>query len=183
LTKFFKGVDPNSKILDFGCGLGQNIYYLPNSVGYDISKFGIEFCTRKGIKATNELDELPNESFDIVFSAHVLEHHPNPKLMLEQIYSKLKKGEKLILVIPFERHGKGKFHYDLNQHLFTWNFQAINNLLITVGFTIEKNKYIRGAAYFRFLPLAKLSFPLYRAATNFISVLFGIKEMLIIARK
>jgi SAM-dependent methyltransferase len=183
LTKFFSGIDKNSRILDFGCGLGQNILYLPNAMGYDISEFGIKFCNKKGIKATTNMEEIPNEAFDVVFSAHVLEHHPHPKTMLENIYSKLKKGQTLILVIPFERHGKALKEFDLNQHLYTWNFQAINNLLLTVGFKIEKNKYIRGAGYFKLLPLAKLNFGLYRFATNFFSRLFGIKEMMIIATK
>ena len=183
LKKFFSGIDLKSRVLDFGCGLGQNIYYLPSAMGYDISTFGIEFCRKKGINATTNLAEIPDNSFDVVFSAHVLEHHPHPKQMLEEMYSKLKKGQKLILVIPFERHGKGKFEYDLNQHLHTWNFQAINNLLLTVGFTIEENRYIRGAGYHKLLPLAGMNFPLYRFATNFVSRLSGIKEMMIIARK
>lgn len=183
LQKFFSGVDKNSRILDFGCGLGQNIYYLPNAAGYDISRFGIEFCRKKGINATTELEDIADEAFDVVFSAHVLEHHPHPKAMLEDMHRKLKKGKTLILVIPFERHGKGKFEYDLNQHLYTWNFQAINNLLLTVGFEIRDNRYIRGAGYFRLLPLARLNFGLYRFATNFLSRLCGIKEMKIVAIK
>lgn len=183
VDKFFSGVNKNARILDFGCGLGQNIFYMPNAVGYDISKFGIEFCCKKGINATTQLEDVPNESFDVVFSAHVLEHHPHPMTMLEEMYRKLKKGEKLILVIPHERHGRAEFKYDLNQHLYTWNFQAINNLLLTVGFQIEENRYLRGAGYFRLLPLAKINFSLYRFVTNTVSRLFGIKEMMIVARK
>src|SRR5687768_5222984 len=79
LGKFFSGIDQQSRVLDFGCGLGQNILYLPNAMGYDISNFGVEFARRKGIKATNNLAEVPNEAFDVVFTAHVLEHHPHPK--------------------------------------------------------------------------------------------------------
>jgi SAM-dependent methyltransferase len=183
VDKFFSRVDKNARILDFGCGLGQNIFYMPNAVGYDISKFGIEFCSKKGINATTQLEDIPDESFDVVFSAHVLEHHPHPMTMLEEMYRKLKKGEKLILVIPHERHGKAQFKYDLNQHLYTWNFQAINNLLLTVGFQIEENRYLRGAGYFRLLPLAKINFGLYRFVTNTVSRLFGIKEMMIVGRK
>lgn len=183
VNKFFSSIDKNARILDFGCGLGQNIFYMPNSAGYDISKFGIEFCRKKGINATTQLEDIPDESFDVVFSAHVLEHHPHPMTMLEEMYRKLKKGEKLILVIPHERHGKAQFKYDLNQHLYTWNFQAINNLLLTVGFQIQENRYLRGAGYFRFLPLAKINFGLYRFVTNVVSRLFGIKEMMIIATK
>ena len=183
LTKFFSGFDINSRILDFGCGLGQNIYYLPNAMGYDISKFGVEFCKKKNIKATNNVDEVNNESFDIVLSTHVLEHHPNPKQMLEQIFSKLKKGGTLILVIPHEVHGKAKYELDLNQHLFTWNFQAINNILITTGFKVVKNKYVRGAGYYKLLRLAKINFNVYQLATNLLSRLTGIKEMMIVAVK
>jgi SAM-dependent methyltransferase len=183
LTKFFKGFDTNKHILDFGCGLGQNIYKLPNAMGYDISKFGVEFCKKKNIKATNNIDDLAHESFDIVVSTHVLEHHPNPKQMLEQIYSKLKKGGSFILVIPHEVHGKSKYELDLNQHLFTWNFQAINNLLITTGFNVVENKYLRGAGYYKLLKLSKLNFNFYRTATNFLSRLAGIKEMMVVAVK
>lgn len=183
VSKFFSGVDKNARILDFGCGLGQNIFYMPNAAGYDISKFGIEFCRKKGINATTQLEDIPDESFDVVFSAHVLEHHPHPMTMLEEMYRKLKKGEKLILVIPHERHGKAQFKYDLNQHLYTWNFQAINNLLLTVGFQIQENRYLRGAGYYRLLPLAKINFGLYRFVTNAVSRLFGIKEMMIVATK
>lgn len=183
LKKFFNGFDTKSRILDFGCGLGQNIYYLPNAMGYDISKFGVEFCKKKNIKATNNLNEVPDEAFDIVISTHVLEHHPNPKEMLEQIFSKLKKGASLILVIPHEVHGIPKYELDLNQHLFTWNFQAINNLLITTGFKVVKNKYVRGAGYNKLLKLAKINFNLYKTATNLLSRLSGIKEMMIVAVK
>lgn len=183
VKKFFSNIDLNAKLLDFGCGLGQNILKLPNAMGYDISEFGVEFCRRKGIKATNDLDAVPDEAFDIVFSSHVLEHHPHPKTMLSDIYSKLKSGGKFILVIPHERHGKAKFQFDLNQHLYVWNFQAINNLLLMSGFKILENKYVRGAGYNKLLPLAKINFGVYRTATNTLSRLMGIKEMMIVCQK
>ena len=183
LEKFFSGIDKNARVLDFGCGLGQNIYLMPNAMGYDISKFGIEFCRKKGINATNVLDEVPAESFDVVLSAHVLEHHPHPKTMLEDIHSKMKKGGKMILVIPYERHGKAQFRLDLNQHLFMWNFQTINNLLLTTGFEIKENKYIHGAGYNKLLPLARMNFGIYHRATNALSRIMGIKEIMVVATK
>lgn len=183
VKKFFSDVDINAKILDFGCGLGQNIYKLPNARGYDISDFGIEFCRRKGINATTNMAEVPDEAFDVVFSSHVLEHHPHPKTMVEDMFRKLKKGGTLVLVIPHERHGKASFELDLNQHLFTWNFQSINNLLLLNGFRIKKNRYLRGAGYFKLLKIAKWNFGLYRFLTNLVSRLAGIKEMQIIAVK
>lgn len=90
-------------------------------------------------------------------------------------------------MLPFERHstakGKSVYSLDLNQHLCTWNFQNINNLLITTGFEIIENRYVRGAGYHRLLPLMKLGFSFYQFATNFVSRLSGIKEIMVIAQK
>lgn len=184
LKKFFAGIDlNNSNILDYGCGLGQNILFLPNARGYDISQFGVNFCREKGIHATTNLSEYPDESFDYVFSSHVLEHHPHPKTMIEEMRSKLKPGKDLLLVIPYETHGKAKFELDLNQHLYMWNFQNINNLLISSGFRIKENKYVRGAGYQKLLFLTKINFGLYRFATNLLSRLSGIKEIMVVATK
>ena len=36
-------------------------------MGYHISKFGIEFCNKKGITATNNLEDVPDEAFDARF--------------------------------------------------------------------------------------------------------------------
>lgn len=183
LTKFFSGVDINSRILDYGCGMGQNMYLLPNAMGYDISEYSVGFARQKGINATNDLDSIPEESFDYVFSSHVLEHHPHPKTMIESMRSKLKTGHDLLLIIPHERHGKGSFELDLNQHLYTWNFQTINNLLISSGFEIKENKYLRGAGYNRLLPLNKINHKLYYHITNLVSRLAGIKEIMVVATK
>ncbi len=183
LKKFFAGIDKEKRILDYGCGLGQNIKYMPNAFGYDISEFGVAFCKKNGIRATVNLDDYEDESFDHVFSSHVLEHHPHPKTMIEEMRAKLKTGQTLLLVIPYEQHGKGKFELDLNQHLYMWNFQNINNLLITCGFEILENKYLRGIGYEKLLSLSKLNMNLYRHATNLVSIVTGVKELMVVARK
>ena len=183
LRKFFGHIHSQSRILDYGCGLGQNIYFLPNAHGYDISEYGVNFCREKGLKATTSLSGYKDESFDYVFSAHVLEHHPHPKTMIEEMRRKLKPGGELLLVIPHERHGKASFELDLNQHLYMWNFQNINNLLISSGFQIRENKYLRGAGYQKLLFLSRVNFGLYHRATNFLSRLSGIKEIMVVAQK
>jgi ubiquinone/menaquinone biosynthesis C-methylase UbiE len=171
------------KILDYGCGMGQNIYHLKNAQGYDISKKAKDFCLSKGLQVTTQLETIPNDSFDIVFSSHVLEHHPHPKTMLEEMHMKLKSNGELRLVLPYETHGKSTFYLDAHQHLYTWNFRTINNLLVTSGFRIKENKYLRGAGYEKFLFLYKINFNTYEFATKLISYCAGIKDMLIIAEK
>jgi SAM-dependent methyltransferase len=183
LVKFFYNTDINLRILDYGCGMGQNIALLSNAVGYDISHFSVGFAKGKGLNATNNLDDLDDESFDVVFSAHTLEHHPYPKTMLEEMYAKLKPGGKLILVLPHERHGKASFELDLNQHLYNWNFQNINNLLLLCNYKVTENRYVYGIGYNVLLPVYKYSFNLYYTLTNLLSKLNGIKELMITAYK
>jgi len=183
LKKFFSGIDTNLRILDYGCGMGQNMLNLSNAIGFDISKYSTDFCRTKGLDVTNILTDIPDESCDIVFSSHVLEHHPFPKTMIEEMRSKLKKGNDMLLVIPYERHGKAKLELDLNQHLYMWNFQNINNLLISSGFKIKKNRYIRGIGYEKWLFLSKINFGLYHFITNLTSRLSGIKEIMVVATK
>ena len=181
--KYFSNIDENAVILDYGCGFGQNIYYQRNAIGYDVSKYALQFCRIKGIEVTSALEDIPEQSCDIVFSSHALEHITAPKMALENMYNKLKTNGKLILILPVEEHGKASFELDENQHLYCWNFQTINNLLISNGFKIEKNKYVRGAAYRKLLFFYGLNKNLYFSLTTLAAYLFGIREMMIVATK
>lgn len=180
---YFYNNSSQDKILDYGCGMGQNIFLLKNAQGYDISKKAKAFCLSKGLQVTNQLETIPNDTFDIVFSSHVLEHHPHPKTMIEEMHMKLKNNGELRLVLPLESHGKSTFYLDKHQHLYTWNFRTINNLLVTSGFRIKENKYLRGAGYEKLLFLYKKNFNVYNFATKLASYCAGIKEMMITAEK
>ncbi len=183
LLKYFNNISKNSKILEFGCGLGQNIFLIPHAVGYDISKFALNFCKEKGIEVTNNLKSIKNDSFDVVFSCHVLEHLEAPFDSIGIMKKKLKKGGKLILILPVEKHKKVSFEIDSNQHLYCWNFRAINNLLIKSGFKPIENKYLWATAYKKLLIFSKLNFKLYNFLTKLAGVLFNIREMKIVAVK
>lgn len=183
LKKYFKGVDRNAKVLDFGCGLGHNISLLPNAVGYDISKFSLDFCKKRGINVIENLKNIKEGSFDVVFSAHVLEHLENPSEILKMLYSKLKDGGKLILIIPAEVNVvSSKFKLSDSQHLYGWSFRSINNLLIKNNFKILENKFLRGKGYKKLLFLS-FNLKLYRGLTWLIGLTSGQKEMKIVAEK
>lgn len=180
---FDRNVDIEDSILDYGCGMGQNIYLLKNAQGYDISEYALNFARSKNVQVTNDLMTIPDNSLDAIFSSHVLEHHLNPREMLIEIYNKMKKGGKLILVLPYERHGRSTFNLDLDQHMFMWNFRTINNLLLIAGFTVHSNEYLRGAGYEKLLPVYMINKTFYRLATNLVARIAGIKEIMVIAQK
>lgn len=180
--KYFSNIPENTRILEFSCGLGQDTLYFPNTVGFDISEFCLDFCRKKGKTVINDLKLAENHSFDLVFSAHTLEHVPNPYEILVQLKEKLNDNGRLMLVLPCEQHGKASFELDVNQHLYCWNFRAINNLLLTAGFSILENRYFRGAGYEKFLFTSNFGIPFYQKVTQIVAFLNGIKELCVIAK-
>jgi hypothetical protein len=86
--------------------------------------------------------------------------------------------------LPYEKQGKVLLEPDVHQHLYCWNFRTINNLLYRVGFSVNSNKF-----YYRNTGLKKLSFfgkynlKFYYYVTLFIGMIFGFKELFILAEK
>ena len=156
---------------------------MPNAVGYDISKFALNFCKKKGIEVTNNIKSIKNDSIDVVFSCHVLEHLEAPFDSIELMRKKLKKGGKLILILPVEKYKKVSFEIDSNQHLYSWNFRTINNLLIKQGFKPIENKYLWAAGYKKLLLFSRINFNLYNFLTKLTGVFFNTREMKIVAVK
>ena len=182
MIKYFEGVDKNAKVLEYGCGLGQNISLFPNAYGHDISTFAMKECNKKGIKTIKDLTDC-HERFDAVFSRAVLEHLDRPLDALKLMNQCLRPGGKLILVLGIERQKDVPLEPSQNQHLYGWNFQTINNLLFKAGFTPISNGYCRGTGYNKLLSLYKKSLKLYHVATYLAAVAVNSKEMKIVAIK
>jgi glycosyltransferase involved in cell wall biosynthesis len=183
LERYFDKDDIDKKALEFGVGLGQNIYFLRSRAGFDISEFARSFARKKGIDCYSTIEEIPNEHFDIVLCCHVLEHLDNPLQSLKVISQKLKARGKIILVIPKERHKKASFELDGNQHLYAWNFRTINNLLNRAGFEVVENAAYPGRGYFKLMPLASITYRLWRLATSIVGRAVLSWELKIVALK
>lgn len=99
---------PGEKILDLGCGPGTNSkFFMPNDYyGLDISRHYIQQAT---INSPNhqffcgdflQLDQLWENSFDIVLMSGLLHHLPDDQAsaFINKAYSLLKQGGKLIAI-------------------------------------------------------------------------------------
>lgn len=96
-------------ILDFGCGEGTRLNWAAQnkkgSLGLDISQKGMELAKQKYPKlnfkkADLEKVSLPDASFDLVYSAYVLEHLSDPEKVLKEAMRIVKPKGYLLLVAP-----------------------------------------------------------------------------------
>jgi len=99
----------SEKILDFGCGEGTRLNWAAQhkkeSLGLDISQKGIELARKKYPKLNfkkADLEKVPlkDESFDLVYSAYVLEHLQSPEKVLKEALRLLKPNGYLLLIAP-----------------------------------------------------------------------------------
>jgi len=181
IEKYFEAEDMTKEVLEFGAGEGQNIFLLKNRAAFDISSFAREFLAKKGVPCYSCIDDIPDKNFDIVLCCHVLEHLDDPLETLRIFKRKLKPGGKLILVVPRERHAPASFEMDINQHLFSWNFRTLNNLLNRAGYTVCENAICRGKGYYKLMPLTLFGYKPWRLATKLVAFLFRSSEMKVVA--
>ncbi|MCY2995552.1 MAG: class I SAM-dependent methyltransferase [Planctomycetota bacterium] len=132
---------PYGKILEYGCGIGQNLAALDQAVGYDASREALALCRQHRIETLAKEADIPPRHFHFVLCRHVLEHVEFPLTVLRRLFSFLRDDGLLILVLPKETHRHAALQPDLHRHLYCWNFRTINNLLFQAGGVPICNRY------------------------------------------
>lgn len=95
----------SGRVLDYGCSWGYGPYQLQGAgyevLGYEISAPRAEYGRRHlSVDITPSLDAVPSGSFDVIYSAHVLEHIPDPKIAFRDFQRLLKRDGVLVLYVP-----------------------------------------------------------------------------------
>lgn len=111
-------VKQNARILDFGASWGyqtfQFNYYGYEAVGYEIGRSRAQAGSRLGVKLYSDF-ALLDDSFDLVYSSHVVEHVKNPKEILELQLSKVRPNGFVFGLVPngseaYRKANPGNFH-------------------------------------------------------------------------
>lgn len=145
----------NDLVLDLGCGEGFLISLIADSpkkvVGLDISKIALNRAKeilkdKKKVElrwGNAEALSLPNESFDKIICSEMLEHTPQPRKAMEEIYRVLKNNGLLIISVPDEKRIQSIMKMgrilNLNKYLNTcrekekyeWHLHQANKKFIT----------------------------------------------------
>ena len=138
---YFNPEERARRIFDYGCGMGQSIAALPNAAGWDVSPEAREACRRRHLTVFDDLADVPKAEWEIVFCRHVLEHLERPLDTLRSIRELIAPGGEIYLILPKEDFDTPGIAPDVNQHLYCWNFQALNNLLFRAGYKPYVNEY------------------------------------------
>lgn len=95
----------SGRVLDDGCSWGYCVSQFRDvgytAQGFEISRPRVEYGRKVlNVDLTSDVSMLSDASFDLIYSAHCLEHIPNPDLSLKQFQRLLKLGGHLFLYVP-----------------------------------------------------------------------------------
>lgn len=117
LDKYLKYLEPDSVIVNAGCGLGQWVFYCYKkgfySIGLDIARDTIarlnNYISSKGMPLSRiqfiaddirDIQHLKKDFCNLILCFGVLEHFGNNISALEQFHKILKKGGFVIITVP-----------------------------------------------------------------------------------
>jgi SAM-dependent methyltransferase len=116
--------DKFNKVLDVGCGSGvaleEFVKYGYNPIGISINAKEVEICRKKGFKAMlmeQSFLDFDDNSFDIIWARHVLEHSIMPYYTLLEYKRVLKNTGILYVEVPCPSteilHEKNPYHFSM----------------------------------------------------------------------
>ncbi len=127
------GIGPGARVLDYGANWGYATWQLRKSgyeaSGYEVSRPRAAYAKQLGVQVETDLDAIQG-SFDAIFSAHVIEHVPDPAAAIEWQYSRLLPGG---LIVAFTPNGSDAYR---RREPLGWqqSWGQVHPVLLTRGF-------------------------------------------------
>jgi SAM-dependent methyltransferase len=191
------------RILDFGAGGGQFAAPLA-ALGLDITAVEpdsqlLRRLADRNVRAVPALGQLPDDSFEYIYTLNVLEHIDDDLGTLRQLHSKLKSGGRLLIYVPAFPVLYTSMDAKVG-HVRRYTRQALVRRVAAAGFEIERVGYADSIGFFATLAFKlvgssdgtvslpalklydRLVFPISRALDMLARRWFG-KNLLLIARK
>ncbi len=178
IRKYFK----TGRLIDFGSGTGEFLNHC-NKSGWDV--MGIEpntLARETGIRKyqlnignSDDFQNTPVESVDVITFWHVLEHHHDPVKLMITSHKLLKSGGLLVIALPnydsWDADFYGRFWaaYDVPRHLYHFSQTAVNLLAEKSGFKIREIMPLYFDSYY----ISLLSEKYMRGNTNYFKAIIN----------
>jgi SAM-dependent methyltransferase len=119
IYQYVVGLGDCHSVLDIGCGQGMAAQVFMD-IGVEYTGIGmgndVQVCQERGLCVT-EMDmsfmTFPDDSFDLLFARHVLEHSPMPLLTLMEWHRVSRQHLLLVLPDPKDYGFVGRNHYSV----------------------------------------------------------------------
>ncbi len=143
-------MSPGERVLDAGAGDSRHKTLFSHSI-YEATDWGVAYQS-DGLDFLSDLTALPTRSaiYDHIICTQVMEHVPEPGLMLQEFYRLLKPGGKLWLSAPlsYPEHQVPHDYYRYTQYGLSYlheqagfvvnNIEPLEGLLGTLAYQCQK---------------------------------------------
>jgi SAM-dependent methyltransferase len=140
-----------SRMLDFGAGIGTFAKLLRNK-GVDVvcvepDALLANGLVRDGFLAFNDLNEVPDGSFDFIFTLNVLEHVEDDQASLCRLAAKLTRGGRLLIYVPAFQCLWTSLDERV-KHYRRYRRRELERLAGSAGLTVLKTRYVDSLGFF-----------------------------------
>nr|WP_320010374.1 methionine biosynthesis protein MetW [uncultured Desulfobulbus sp.] len=111
-------IEPESTVLDLGCGNGDLLEFLKNKkqvtgTGIELAEHKVARCIERGLTVLQgdfraEVNDYPENRFDVVILSQTLQQVRNPKELLIDL---LRIGKRVIVSFPNFAHWSSRFQF------------------------------------------------------------------------
>lgn len=140
-----------ANVLDYGCGAGEFVKYIEEdfaTYGFEPNEAARNAAIKKSKKTRfiTDLDQIKNQSLDVITLWHVFEHIENQHDILNLFHNKLKNKGLLIIAVPNHTSYDAEYYreywaaYDVPRHIFHFSKSGMENLFNTENWRLKNIK-------------------------------------------
>ncbi|MBL4889419.1 MAG: class I SAM-dependent methyltransferase [Candidatus Lindowbacteria bacterium] len=139
-------VEADDDVLELGCASGYFLHYLRDKVksvtGFEPFTEFQEYCRKMDIPLLDDLENVPDNSYDKVYMFFLVEHLTEPYAYMKNVARILRDGGKILFIVPnvddvlvsqYKVEGFHGFYYTL-AHPFYYSKETLSKMLTKCGF-------------------------------------------------
>ena len=149
------------KMLDIGSGVGDFLHTAESHgwqcIGVEPSEDAKNIArqrTKANLIESAEIENLPDQMFDVITMWHVLEHVDNLRWQVEQLQRLIKPKGRIVIALPNYKSYDGQYYkekwaaYDVPRHLNHFNRTTIVKIFNTNGLRLISTDKLKWDAYY-----------------------------------